>query len=189
MTVSVGVVYKFSQMVEKLQIKDSVFKKYIYELEEKGYVFEKNRQGHRLFYDEDIQALEMFIKMIQYDGVTIEMAAKKISEMNGYNGISDESKEQHDVMTLMSQLLEEQRTIYEKQAREQEKQFAIKTQEILEQKLEEQEKRVLAKINIQEHHNLLKQSIKELREVKQMIHTNQENKPFTFKGWIKSLWK
>ncbi|MEH6947704.1 hypothetical protein V7068_11655 [Bacillus sp. JJ634] len=189
MTKRVGIIFKSSEVMNKLNIKDSVFKKYISLLEKEGYVFQKNPQGHRLFFNQDIKALEMFMEMSKYDGVTLEMAAKKISEMNGHDSISKEIQQPHDVMTLMTQLLEEQRITYEKQYKEQEQQFALKMQEVLEQKLEEQERRLLAKINIEEQRQLLKQSLEELQEVKQMIATDRENKPFTFKDWVKTWWK
>lgn len=189
MTTRLGVIYKSSEVANRFQIKDSVFKKYVYLLEKEGYVFQKNQQGHRLFSEEDIKSLEMLMEMSSYDGVTLEMAAKKICSTKGHDSIPVKVEEHHDVMTLMTKLLEEQRALIEKQTKDQEQQFAIKMQEILEQKLEEQEKRLLAKLDIQEHSKLLGQAIEELRDFKQTISTDSESNRFTFKGWLKSLWK
>lgn len=102
------VVYKPSDIMKRFDLKESLYKKYILALEKEGYVIQKNQQGHRFFTDEDIKTLEAFIEMIKYDGMTIESVAKKIGEMKGHDGVTEEKQDSHDVMTLVEMVAEKQ---------------------------------------------------------------------------------
>jgi DNA-binding transcriptional MerR regulator len=98
------VIYKAKEVMDQLDLKDSVFKKYIGLLEREGYVIERNAQGHRLFKVEDIKTLETFMELSKYDGMTLESVAKKIGSMKtseGHEGITDNENNRHDVMSLV----------------------------------------------------------------------------------------
>jgi DNA-binding transcriptional MerR regulator len=95
------VIYKPSDVMKKLDLKESVYKKYIKALEDQKYVFQKNQQGHRIFTVEDVQTLENFMELIKYDGMTIESVAKKIGEMKGHAGAPEQKKDSYDVMALV----------------------------------------------------------------------------------------
>ena len=116
------IIYKPSDVMKQLDIKESLYKKYIAALEKDGgYVFQKNQQGHRIFTAEDIQTLEKFMELIKYDGMTIEKVAKKIGEMIGHDGHDAISKEQpnkpnsYDVMALVEQAVSSALNTQEKQ--------------------------------------------------------------------------
>ncbi len=44
-----------------LDVKESVFKKYVSLIEKEGPLFQKNSQGHRMFSELDVQTLETFL--------------------------------------------------------------------------------------------------------------------------------
>ena len=154
------IIYKPSDVMNQLDIKESLYKKYIGALEKDGgYVFQKNQQGHRIFTAEDIQTLEKFMELIKYDGMTIEKVAKKIGEMNGHGAISEEQPNSYDVMTLVEQAVSS----------------ALKTQEIQlhdvmtaianqNNELKEQLKRIEDK-----HDKVFVQSLRESQENKKLM--------------------
>lgn len=110
------IIYKPSDVMKQLDIKESLYKKYIAALEKDGgYVFQKNQQGHRIFTAEDIQTLEKFMELIKYDGMTIEKVAKRIGEMNGHDAISEEQTNSYDVMALVEQAVSSALKVQEKQ--------------------------------------------------------------------------
>ncbi|GAA3315717.1 hypothetical protein GCM10020331_011200 [Ectobacillus funiculus] len=72
------VVYKSSEVMKLLDVKESVFlRNMFHSLRRKALCFKKNSQGHRMFSELDIQTIETFIKLSRYDGVTLESVAKK----------------------------------------------------------------------------------------------------------------
>ncbi len=136
-----------------LDVKESVFKKYVSHIEKEGFLFQKNAQGHRMFSELDIQTLETFIKLSRYDGVTLESVAKRVAEWRKNKGHDDmtgnEIQEQatlnpqdlqsHDVMTLVDSLL-----------REQEQRFTSQIQQLI-----QQQKEMTTKQDEKLHHILL----------------------------------
>ena len=156
-------IYKAKEVMAKLEIKDSVFKKYIFILEKEGYIIQKNQQGHRLFTDEDIRTLEKFIELSKYDGMTLESVAKMIGSTkqkdNSYDVI-EEMEPSHDVMTLITTAVT---TALEKQAR----QHSAQHQQILEQ---------LKRIESNQNDRDLKliQSLRESQETKKLLLEVQE---------------
>ncbi|WRU97884.1 DUF3967 domain-containing protein (plasmid) [Priestia filamentosa] len=165
------IVYKTNEVMNKLNLKDSVFKKYIALLEKEGYVFRRNGQGHRLYSEEDVETLGMFMELIKYDGMTLESVAKKIGSSRGHNVTLEDKEESYDVMTLVSSLLEEQK-----------KQFEEGTQQLLEQ----QEVRFLKKIeeieekSTENRDKLLIESIRETKELKNLVLESQKKKWWEF---------
>nr|WP_280157698.1 MerR family transcriptional regulator [Priestia aryabhattai]MDH3135371.1 MerR family transcriptional regulator [Priestia aryabhattai] len=141
-------VYKTGEVLKRLDLKDSVFKKYIFSLEKEGYFFRRNNLGHRLFTEDDIKALEMFLKLISYDGMTIESVARKIGMANkkeleptghegipetgtdGHDIIHESGSSSHDAMSLMNALLKEQEQRFVRLLQEQEQTFKNEIQAI-----------------------------------------------------------
>ena len=115
------VIYKPSEIMEKLNLKESVYKKYILALEKEGYLFQRNDRNHRIFTDKDIQTLENFIELIKYDGMTIEAVAKKIGETSGHNDITiskPEQQEGYDVMNLVEKAVQAEREKHQNELKE-----------------------------------------------------------------------
>ncbi|MFJ7832604.1 hypothetical protein ACIQXU_20740 [Peribacillus sp. NPDC097284] len=147
-TKTVSMVYKASDVMGKLGLKDSAFKKYIYLLEKEGYLIKRNNKGHRIFTEDNIKTLEMFLELSRYDGVTLESVAKKVAEMNHHNGMTESKPESHDGMTLISTLLKEQQQQFEIQRLKQEEQFAERMQKVLESQLKLQERTLKAELTV-----------------------------------------
>ena len=153
-------IYKPSDVMNQLDIKESLYKKYIAALEKDGgYVFRKNQQGHRIFTAEDIQTLEKFVELIKYDGMTIEKVAKKIGEMNGHDAISEEQPNSYDVMALVDQAVSSALKIQEKQLHDVMTAIANQNNE-----LKEQLKRIEDK-----HDKVFVQSLRESQENKKLM--------------------
>jgi DNA-binding transcriptional MerR regulator len=174
-------IYKAKEVMDKLEIKDSVFKKYISILEKEGYIIQKNQQGHRLFTDEDIKTLEKFIELSKYDGMTLESVAKMIGstiQKNNGHDVIEEKEQSHDVMTLITTAVT---TALEEQAKQHSAQL---------QQMQEQLNRIE---NSQNDRDLkLVQSLREsqetkklLLEVKEQIAATQEKKKGFFARFFK----
>ncbi|MGG3272469.1 DUF3967 domain-containing protein [Priestia aryabhattai] len=159
-------VYKTGEVLKRLNLKDSVFKKYVFSLEKEGYSFQRNNLGHRLFTEEDIKALEMFLELISYDGMTIESVARKIgtankkqiepmghdvmtgndidghdvmteNDIDGHDVMTEKDASSHDAMTLMSVLLKEQEQRFVRLLQEQEQTFKNEIQAIKDSQIQE----------------------------------------------------
>lgn len=172
------VIYKPSEVMKKFELKDSLYKKYVAALEREGYVFQKNQNGHRFFTDQDIEVFENFIELIQYDGMTIEMVAKKISETNRHDRMATPEKEGYDVMTLVEKAVSAALQV-------QEKQLTSKLQSQLQQTLD-QLSRIENKEN--ERDKLLMQSIRESQEVKKLLLEMKEQVAAAKEAKKRSLW-
>ncbi|MEK6449669.1 DUF3967 domain-containing protein [Priestia aryabhattai] len=197
-----NLVYKTGDVLKRLDLKDSVFKKYIFSLEKEGYTFKRNNLGHRLFTEEDIKALEMFLKLISYDGMTIEAVARKIGETNqkrfeaeGYDGVTSSNNEGHDItieadsdrhdaMTLMNVLLKEQEQRFVSLLHQQEQTFKNEIQAIKNnqtQEVHELKKILLERMDekdgIEKRDEILIQVMRDVQETKKMLAVSQEKTP------------
>lgn len=61
-----------------LDIKPSTLRKYSLLLEQRGYLFKKNAQGHRWYTDTDLLALRKFITLKDSSGMTLEDSAEAV---------------------------------------------------------------------------------------------------------------
>ncbi|WP_211656040.1 MerR family transcriptional regulator [Planococcus alpniumensis] len=61
-----------------LNIKPSTLRKYSLLLEQSGYLFKKNAQGHRWYTDTDLMALRKFITLKDSSGMTLEDSAEAV---------------------------------------------------------------------------------------------------------------
>lgn len=61
-----------------LKIKPSTLRKYSLLLEQSGYLFKKNAQGHRWYTDTDLMALRKFITLKDSSGMTLEDSADAV---------------------------------------------------------------------------------------------------------------
>ncbi|MFL0499083.1 DUF3967 domain-containing protein [Priestia megaterium] len=195
-------VYKTGEVLKRLDLKDSVFKKYIFSLEKEGYTFQRNNLGHRLFTEDDIKALEMFLELISYDGMTIESVARKIGlankkqlETEGHDGVPSSGNEGHDItveddshshdaMTLMNALLKEQEQRFVGLLQQQEQTFKNEIQAIKNnqtQEVHELKKILLERMDekdgIEKRDEILIQVMRDVQETKKMLAVSQEKTP------------
>ncbi|HWO96292.1 MAG TPA: DUF3967 domain-containing protein [Bacillus sp. (in: firmicutes)] len=184
-------VYKTSDAAEALNLKESVFKKYIFLLEAEGYSIPRNSSGHRVFSKKDLHTVEMLIEYSKYDGITLEKAAKEIVKRltsddghNQHDVMTHENQDEYNVMTLIkSELIREIRNSTVQEIKElmleqqkgtvtELKQFFIEQQ----QKIDSREKELKKEIAERDQH--LQEVLKELKEIKEQLATTQEKKGF-----------
>lgn len=156
------IVHKPSEVMEMLDLKESTFKKYYLELEKEGYTFQKDGRM-RLFTDDDIKVLEAFMELIKYDGITIPLAAKKVVEMSGKKAITSQP-ESYDVMTLVNNAVSAALEIHNKEI----SQLRNEIQLLREQQVKDRDELVMTTLNE------IRESNKQLLEVKQMIASSKE---------------
>lgn len=184
------VVYKSSEVMKLLDLKESVFKKYVSLIEKEGFVFQKNSQGHRMFSELDVQTIETFIKLSRYDGVTLESVAKKVAEWRknkSHDGMTDKEIQEHsitpsdtkgyDVMTLIDSLLQEQEQRFTSQIQQliqQQKEITIKQDEKLNQIL-------LHLDRIDQREQERNRMIQEEKEAQMQIAAAQEKKSWWYR--------
>lgn len=192
-------VYKTGEVLKRLDLKDSVFKKYVSSLEKEGYSFRRNNLGHRLFTEEDIKALEMFLELISYDGMTIESVARKIgtankkqiepmghdimtgNDIDGHDVMTEKDTSSHDVMTLVNVLLKEQEQRFVRILQEQEQTFKNEIQAIKDnqtQEVYELKKTLLERMDddggTEKRDEILIQVMRDIRETKKMVAASQQ---------------
>lgn len=157
------VIYRPSEVRKKLNLGDSLFKKYVHELEERGYVFQRNSRGHRFYTDKDILVLEFFLELIRYDGYTIKKGAEEIGNLFGHDviteGESQKKEQKYDVMTLVNNVVEQALEIQKKQMINEFKEYLSETHKQLER----------IELQADERDKLLMQTIRETQETKKLL--------------------
>ncbi|WP_340598991.1 DUF3967 domain-containing protein, partial [Priestia megaterium] len=154
---------------------------------------------HRLFTEEDIKALEMFLELISYDGMTIESVARKIGTANkkqietmghdvmlengtdSHDIMTGKDSSSHDAMTLMNVLLKEQEQRFVRLLQEQEQTFKNEIQTIKDnqtQEVYELKKTLLERMDddtgTEKRDEILIQVMRDIRETKKMLAASQE---------------
>lgn len=74
------IVYSASEVYKRLGISDSTLRKYMEVLQREGFAVKKNNRGRREYTDGDIMVIERLIELSKYDGMTLEKAAKMITQ-------------------------------------------------------------------------------------------------------------
>ncbi|WP_456363374.1 DUF3967 domain-containing protein [Priestia aryabhattai] len=192
-------VYKTGEVLKRLDLKGSVFKKYVFSLEKEGYSFQRNNVGHRLFTEKDIKAFEMFLELISYDGMTIESVARKIgtankkqiepmghdvmtgNDIDGHDVMTEKDASSHDAMTLVNVLLKEQEQRFVRLLQEQEQTFKNEIQAIKDnqtQEVYELKKTLLERMDdgggTEKRDEILIQVMRDIRETKKMVAASQQ---------------
>ncbi|KAB2486561.1 DUF3967 domain-containing protein [Priestia endophytica] len=71
--------YSTKQAADNLGISTSTLRKWCLLLEKEEYIFDRNENNNRIFYDTDLLALRHIKKLTQEEGRTLENAAKDVS--------------------------------------------------------------------------------------------------------------
>jgi len=72
--------YATKEVAKRLSIEPVTVRKYAVMLEEKGYVYQKDEKGWRVFSEDDIKALE-YITLLKNDGYSLESAIDRVASL------------------------------------------------------------------------------------------------------------
>ena len=74
------IVYSASEVYKRLGISDSTLRKYMEVLSREGFAVKKDKRGRREYSEGDVMVIERLIDLSKHDGMTLEKAAKMISQ-------------------------------------------------------------------------------------------------------------
>lgn len=171
------VIYTASDVYKRLEISDSTLRKYMEVLQREGYTVKKDKRGRREYTEYDIMVLERLVELSKHDGMTLEKAAKLISqqlETANENAKKEESQETDLIPFHIQQQLQQQYNVMaqemnqsmlgmEKRLSEQAEQRNKRIEESIEQHNERVEKRLEAR-----DENLMK-TLREIQETKKLM--------------------
>ncbi|MEH7754781.1 DUF3967 domain-containing protein [Bacillus toyonensis] len=108
------IVYSASEVYKRLEISDSTLRKYMEVLQREKFVVKKDNRGRRQYTDSDFMVIEKLIELSKHDGMTLEKAAKMITqqiEKANPDLIQEESEETDLVPFHIKQQLQEQYSV------------------------------------------------------------------------------
>lgn len=176
-------VYNSGDAATLLKIQESTLRKYCIMLEEHGYKFHKNEQGHRGYFDYDVIALKKLIEVKNHPDMTLKRACNAVmtwvKENNESNrditDIALETRHNEEYSTLLNEFEEfkKQQETFNKQLIDQLK----KQQEFIHNSLIERDKTLM-------------ESLREVQETKKLIAAAEEKREEEKKEESqKSLWQ
>ncbi|WP_260288489.1 MerR family transcriptional regulator [Peribacillus aracenensis] len=88
-------IYSSNDVSTLLKIQESTLRKYALMLEDNGYKFHKNEQGHRGYYDKDVIALKKLIELKKHPDMTLKQACIALMTW-----LSEKSKSNTDTIDI-----------------------------------------------------------------------------------------
>lgn len=162
-------IYNSGDVATLLNIQESTLRKYCIMLEEHGYTFHKNAQGHRGYFQNDVIALRKLIDIKKHPDMTLKRACDAVIAWVKQTDITDSvttdiaQKEQHnDSYNALLKEFEEfkkQQEAFNKQLIEQ----LQKQQEYIQKSLVERDKTLM-------------ESLREVQETKKLIAAAEEKR-------------
>ncbi|KXY36099.1 DUF3967 domain-containing protein [Bacillus sp. FSL K6-0067] len=172
------IVYLASEVYKRLKISDSTLRKYMEVLLREGFSVKKDNRGRRQYTDNDIMVIEKLIEISKHDGMTLEKAAKMISqrlEIANPDMKTEESQETDLISFHIQKQLQQQ--------------YSVMTQEMnqsmlaMEKRLSEQAKRSNEEIKasveahnervekrLEERDETLMKTLREMQETKRIMY-------------------
>ncbi|QWI25598.1 MerR family transcriptional regulator (plasmid) [Bacillus mycoides] len=95
-------------------ISDNILRKYIEVLQREGFVVKKNNRGRRQYTEHDVMVIEKLIEIRMHDAMTLEKAAKMLSqrlEIANPNAETEESEETDLIPLHIQQPLQQQYSV------------------------------------------------------------------------------
>src|SRR4051812_15205261 len=164
--------YSPGEVSDHLEIERQTVTKYARLFEENGYNFHKDDKGRRLYTDTNILMFKDLINQRNKHGITLETAAKSLTELYKSKSITVSDTELHTIETL----LQEVQAL--KERLDKQEQF----NEALINQLQKMDRSSL------ERHNHLTQSLKETMEERKLIAaTMEEEEKAKKKGFFARL--
>lgn len=180
-------VYGSKDLEAMLQVKPSTLRRYCKELEEAGYRFSKNEQGHRGFFDSDVATLRHFISLVREGSLAYQEAAKIVVSMDSGVALAVSANEKIEESDDKDELITRQ----EMQELERKIEgLALMIQsgfEKLNQRMDEQDRRERQSLDTQSNRDIaLTEALKEVAETKkQLAAANEQSKGAWL--WLRSL--
>lgn len=171
------VIYAASDVYKRLGIGDSTLRKYMEVLQREGYTVRKDKRGRREYTEYDVMVLEQLVELSKHDGMTLEKAAKLISQQlegTHENAKTEESQETdlipfhikqqlHQQYNVMTQEVNRSIVAMEERLSAQAKQSSEEIQASVEAHNERVEKRLEAR------DETLMKTLREMQETKRIM--------------------
>ncbi|CAI8704393.1 MULTISPECIES: DUF3967 domain-containing protein [Bacillus] len=176
------IVYSASEVYKRLGISDSTLRKYMEVLQREGFTVKKDKRGRREYTEHDVMVIEKLIELNKHDGMTLEKAAKMITqqlEKINPDLIKEESEETDLIPFYIQQQLQQQYNVMaqemnrsmsemEKRLSEQAEQRSKRIGESIEQYNERVEERLEAR------DETLMKTLREIQEAKKLMQEYRE---------------
>lgn len=192
------IVYSANEVYKRLGISDSTLRKYMEMLQREGFTVKKDKRGRREYTENDIMIIEKLIELSKHDGMTLEKAAKmitqKLESINPDLVSNDEKSKETDLIPFhIQQQLEQQYSVIaqkmnqgmlmmEQRLSEQANQINEEIKESIEQHHERVEKRLEAR------DETLMKTLREMQEAKRLMQ-DLRNEVAADKEQKKPWWK
>jgi DNA-binding transcriptional MerR regulator len=162
-------IYNSSDVATLLKIQESTLRKYCIMLEEHGYKFHKNEQGHRGYFNNDVIALKRLIEVKNHPDMTLKRACDAVVSWS-----KDNAKTDHDTkdITLDTRHNEGYNALL-KEFEEFKKQQEVFNKQLIEQLQKQQE---YIQNSLVERDKTLMESLREVQETKKLIAAAEEKR-------------
>ncbi|MCI0768338.1 DUF3967 domain-containing protein [Bacillus sp. TL12] len=172
------IIYTAKDVYSRLQVSDSTLRKYVEVLQRESYNIKKNKQGKREYTEQDVMVIEKLIELSKHDGMTLEKAAKMITQkLESINPdlVNDEESKNTDLIPFyIQQQLQQQYNVMAKQMNqnllemeqrlnEQAEKRSKRIEESMERRNERIEKR------LEERDETLMRTLREIQETKKIM--------------------
>ncbi|WJE55867.1 DUF3967 domain-containing protein (plasmid) [Bacillus cereus] len=172
------IIYTAKDVYSRLQVSDSTLRKYVEVLQRESYIIKKNKQGKREYTEYDVMVIEKLIELSKHDGMTLEKAAKIITQkLESINPdlVNDEESKDTDLIPFhIQQQLQQQYNVMAKQMNqnllemeqrlsEQAEKRSKRIEESMERRNERIEKR------LEERDETLMRTLREIQETKKIM--------------------
>ncbi|MGE7875364.1 DUF3967 domain-containing protein [Streptomyces venezuelae] len=176
------IIYTASDVYKRLGISDSTLRKYMEVLLREGYTVKKDKRGRREYTEYDVMVLERLVELSKHDGMTLEKAAKLISQQlesaNG-NAKPEESQETDLIPFHIQQQLQQQYSVMAQKMN----QSILAMEERLSEQTKQNNKEIKASIEahnervekrLEARDETLMKTLREMQEAKKMMQEFRE---------------
>jgi DNA-binding transcriptional MerR regulator len=190
------IIYSASDVYKRLEISDSTLRKYMEVLQREGYAVQKDKRGRREYTEYDVMVLEKLIELSKHDGMTLEKAAKLITQQLGNPDINEKTEESQGTDLISYHIQQQLQQQYSVMAKEMNRNL-LEMEQRLSQQAEQSNKRIEESIErrneriekrLEERDKNLIKTLREIQETKRIMKEYHEEVAAT-KDKKKHWWK
>jgi hypothetical protein len=175
-------IYNSSDVAVLLKIQESTLRKYCLLLEEQGYKFLKNDQGHRSFFDKDVIVLRKITEIKKHPDMTLKQSVSAVIAWIKESHVSEDditditendhhnARDNYQVIHQMEEFIKQQEAF---------------NKELL-NRLDQQQKYI--EDSLERRDKTLMQNIREMAEARKLVAAAQQKQEEKNKKWWK-FWK